>query len=182
MLSIQDIANYTGLPKATIYNWQNKSIIPKEVESVHQVVKPIIAYLKQKKEKGEERKAKTDTFEELELETKKAYLGKLLEEERRLRIDNDLKEGLLLEAAQVEAVWEPIIIAINKKLNSLPNNLAHRLVAIDNPNLIQEILNQAINDILEDMGGEDFAERAIDREESTEAVETEAEVDSFGDR
>lgn len=126
-----------------------------------QVVKPIIAYLKQKKEKGEERRAKADTFEELELETKKAYLAKMLEEERKLRINNDLQEGLLLEAEKVEAVWEPIVVAINKKLNSLPNNLANRLVGIEDPNLIQRIMAQAVKDILEDMGSDDFADRAI---------------------
>lgn len=171
-LSIQDIANFTGLPKATIHNWQNKGIIPKEVGDGMEVVKPIIAYLKTKKEKGEDRRAKSETFEELELEIKKAYLAKMLEEERKLRINNDLQEGLLLEAEKVEAVWEPIVIAINKKLNSLPNNLAHRLVGIDNPNLIQTIMNEAINDILEDMGGGEFtdgaiAERSSNSEEST---------------
>lgn len=139
-----------------------------------QVVKPIIAYLKEKREKSEDRRVKGESLEELLLQTRKAYLAKTIQEERKLKIHNDLQEGLLLEAEKVEAVWEPIIVSINKKLNALPNNLAHRLVGIDNPNLIQEVLNQAINDILEDMGSDSFAERALYSKESIGATETEA--------
>jgi phage terminase Nu1 subunit (DNA packaging protein) len=171
-LSIQDIANFTGLPKATIHNWQNKGIIPKEVGDGMEVVKPIIAYLKTKKEKGEDRRAKSETFEELELEIKKAYLAKLLEEERKLRINNDLQEGLLVEAEKVEAVWEPIVVAINSKLSSFPNDVADQLAKVDDPNMIRAILMQRINDIVEDMGSDEFSDGAVekgnsDREEGT---------------
>ena len=106
------------------------------------------------------------------MQTQKAYLAKLLEEERKLRINNDLQEGLLLEAEKVEAVWEPIVVAINSKLSSLPNDVADQLAKVDDPNMIRAILMQRINDIVEDMGSDEFSDGAVqkgnsDREEGT---------------
>jgi len=170
-LSLQDISNFTGRPKATIDNWRKRGIIPKEVEDIADAVRPIIAYLAAKKEKSDE-KANTQISEEIRLQTQKAYLAKLLEEERKLRINNDLQEGLLLEAEKVEAVWEPIVVAINSKLSSLPNDVADQLAKVDDPNMIRAILMQRINDIVEDMGSDEFSDGAVqkgnsDREEGT---------------
>jgi len=163
-----DIAKFTGMPLRTINEWRASGIIPITQDmatAVQAVVKEWRDKAKAKQVRVEATRSPED-LEEIELEQKKATLAETIQRERKLRIQNDLDEGLCVLASEVEETWQPIVIAIDKRLGSIPNSLAHRLVGLDDVNLIQSILEKAINDVKKELGGEDFVDSAISSEES----------------
>lgn len=151
MLTSKQIGQHCGVPERTIRDWQAKSIVPKS-DDLSASVQAIIAYYKTQLENT--RSSGSDDGDELHFEKVRLTRAQAAKVEMEIAI----KEGAFVSAFQVELVWSKYISACRARLLSLPTRVALELSQISNPTLIQQLLREAVDESLFELGGEQFVD------------------------
>lgn len=76
------------------------------------------------------------------------------------------KKGQLVDAAEIIQEYSGFVLACRAKLLSMPTKLAYELIEIDNPNIIQNKLEQAIDEALLDLASEEFIDNSVNETNS----------------
>jgi len=71
------------------------------------------------------------------------------------------KKGQLVDAAEIIQEYSNCVLACRAKLLSMPTKLAYELIQINNPNIIQNKLEQAIDEALLELSSEEFINSSI---------------------
>jgi phage terminase Nu1 subunit (DNA packaging protein) len=71
------------------------------------------------------------------------------------------KKGELVDAVEIIQEYSNYVLACRAKLLSMPTKLAYELIEINNPNIIQNKLEQAIDEALLELASEEFISSSI---------------------
>jgi phage terminase Nu1 subunit (DNA packaging protein) len=74
---------------------------------------------------------------------------------KRYAMDNEVRRGELLEVEDVRATWEDHIASAKAALRGIPAKVAPQVAAEADPNAVNEILLDTIDEALEELAGED---------------------------
>lgn len=151
-LTSRVIGEHCGIPERTIRDWQAKGIIPK-TEDLSVMVQAVVAYYKEQVNEARSRRCDEDD-DELYLE--KVRLTRAQADKATLEVQ--VREGELVSARETVLAWSTYILSCRSRLLSLPTKLASELAGIDRPTLIQRILQEAVDEALIELGGEDFVD------------------------
>jgi len=139
MLSCRQIAEYTDIPASTINYWQDRGYIIQSKE-MKDIVKSIIAHLRKQIEEKEQESDKKDYFAE-----KKRLTSAQAD---KIELENEVRQGQLLEASECERTWSGLIGNSRAKLLSIPSKLAPELAIISDPIAVENKLKSVIYEVL----------------------------------
>jgi hypothetical protein len=80
------------------------------------------------------------------------------ERERKLKMENDAREDLLIPANEVSELWGSHITACKRQFLSMPRALAARLAKAKSAGAVEKILRKKIYEALEELATEDETE------------------------
>lgn len=144
MLSSKEIQALTGISDRTIRDWQSKGIIPKS-ESLQVVISAIVVHLKKQVEEAKNKETKED-----ELYLEKVRLTRAQADKVELEIAE--REGELVDGRETVLAWSSYILACRSRLLGMPTKLAHELAGVTVPTLVEQILKEAVDEALEELG------------------------------
>lgn len=81
----------------------------------------------------------------------------------------------LIPAAEVEPAWTSMVLAARQALLSLPKSLASLMAQTEDPDVARDLLEEAIEEVLQKLGSDDQRSAGAADEASTRAVEAAAE-------
>jgi phage terminase Nu1 subunit (DNA packaging protein) len=157
------------VPERTIRDWQAKGIVPKTAE-LALAVQAVIAYYKRQIEKIAESSGDDDALKAEKIRLTRAQADKV-------ELELALRQGELVEARQTVLVWSNYILACRSRLLGLPSKFAYELSGITEPALIQQILEEAVDEVLQELGSGEFVERLGAAEADDNSICTAEETD-----
>jgi phage terminase Nu1 subunit (DNA packaging protein) len=168
MLTATAIARHVGKPERTIRDWLNKGIIPRTPD-LSVAVQAVFAHVEKQAEESNRRRGKADEQELLE---EKIRLTRAQAD--KVRLENQEREGELIESRQVVLAWSGYLLACRSRLLSMPTKLAYDLSGVTEPALVERILAEVVDEALLELGGEDFVDRLATAEGDDISISTPA--------
>lgn len=147
-MNSKELSLLTGISDRTIRDWQSKGIVPKSDTDNLPLADYIKAIVNHLKAQAEEAKAKE--AEEGELYAEKVRLTRAQADKVELEIAE--REGELVNARETVLAWSKFILACRSRLLGMPAKLAYELAGVTVPTLAEEILKEAVDEALEELG------------------------------
>lgn len=171
-MNSKELSQLTGISDRTIRDWQAKEIVPKPDRDnlpLSEYIKAIVSHLKQQAEEAKNKEA-----DEGELYQEKVRLTRAQADKVELEIAE--KEGDLVNAREIILAWSKYILACRSRMLGMPAKLAYELAGVSVPTLVEEILREAIDEALEELGD---VERMGITEENGDGIPSTTEADGF---
>lgn len=149
----RQISDHVGIPDRTIRDWQTKGVLPKPCPDLVAAVQAILNHYKNELQTV---RAEVSAKEGEELYQERVRLTRAQADERELAVAE--QEGRLVDAQQVVHAWSNYILACRSRLLGMPTKLAYELAGISEPAIAEQILSEAIDEALYELGGEKFVD------------------------
>ncbi len=144
-VALKIIRQYTGIPEPTLSRWIQQKIIPDDPD-LAVVTTAVVNHYKQQLKAKIDKTEKDPLYQEKVRETK-ARADKL-------EIENELTAGELVLVNEVEKTWLSYLMACRSHLLAVPSRLALELSGMNDPNQIQDRIEQEIYQALEELSNQ----------------------------
>lgn len=157
LVSADIVADWLGIDASRVHQLSRSGVFPRPTQKGlgYNLKGCIRAYLEYKIKTQEESKEK----EQNGYWNEKTRLTKAQADKEELAVAE--KKGQLVDAVEIIQEYSNYVLACRAKLLSMPTKLAYELIEIDNPNIIQNKLEQAIDEALLELGSEEFINSSI---------------------
>lgn len=153
-----EIHRLTGIPIRTLQNWSANGTIPKS-HDLSLIVKSILLYKDKQIEDANDSYSDEDHHHEKLLNARIRLTEAQAEKEE---LNNSKTKQELVSALDVSLTWSKAVSASKAKLTTIPLKLANELTNIDNPLVIQQILEDRIHEVLTELGSTEFVQSIRD--------------------
>lgn len=145
-IPVREISRLSGVPERTIRDWQAKGIVPKDPSTEAQAIQAIIQYYKDLADEARHKEIPGDPLYQEKTRLTAAQADKA-------ELENKLREGQLIEAAQAEKEWVKLIANARARALAVPTRAAPQLAEMSDPNEIEACLKEYIYEMLAELAG-----------------------------
>jgi hypothetical protein len=141
-VSFSELSQISGIPQRSLYNLQKQGVLPKSVakgkHDLCEILPKLVEHLRSESGSGDE--------------LKKHRILELRQKSRKLELQNQETEGTLVKAADVVATWSSAFNVCKNRFMGLAVTLADDLAGVTDKTIAKEIIQDAIEEILEELG------------------------------
>jgi phage terminase Nu1 subunit (DNA packaging protein) len=148
-VKLSELARILGVTTRHITDLAAKEVLPKPVKrGEYPLAEVVQAWVKYRVEQV----AVPDCQEAGDLYEQKVRLTAA--QAHRAEQENRVRDGSLLDAVGVQRVWATYLQGAKSVLESVPVRLAPELAAIDTPEKVHQVLQLAVDEVLQNLGGQ----------------------------
>jgi phage terminase Nu1 subunit (DNA packaging protein) len=145
-VSVGDLAKVFGVDARRVQQLAAEGHIPRSSRGKYPLIPCVMGYIRYLQQSVQRRGP-----QELLQDTQQQNLLLLTERTRKQRLENDLREGQLIPAADVEIGIGKILQSARSRLLNLPSKAANRLNGVTDGGLIKQTLTELSHEILDDI-------------------------------